>query len=103
MWVVHIVVASMLLLLGIVFTRGKGAFLIAGYNTSSKGEKGKYDEKALCRFMGKIMFSFVGCFLIMATSDLFNSMLPLGIGLVLFFCIAIFAVIYANTGDRFRK
>jgi preprotein translocase subunit SecG len=103
MWVVHIVFALMFLLLGTVFMRGKGAFLIAGYNTSSKEEKAKYNEKALCVFMGRIMFLFVVCFLIMATSDLLNSMIPLWIGLALFFCIAIFAVIYANTGNRFRK
>lgn len=31
---------------------GKGAFLIAGYNTSSKEEQEKYDEKKLCRVVG---------------------------------------------------
>ena len=103
MWIVHIVVALMFLLLGTVFMRGKGAFLIAGYNTSSKEEKAKYDEKALCRFMGKIMFSFAACFLIMATSDLLNVMVPLWTGLILFFCVAIFALIYSNTGNRFKK
>lgn len=103
MWMVHILVALMFLLLGTVFMRGKGALLIAGYNTSSKREKAKYDEKALCRFMGKIMFSYVACFLIMATSDLFKSMIPLWSGLILFFCVTIFAVIYSNTGNRFRK
>lgn len=42
---------------GTVFSLGKGAFLIAGYNTAPKREKEKYDEKALCRFMGKLMFA----------------------------------------------
>ena len=31
---------------------GKGSFLIAGYNTASKSEKERYDEKKLCRVMG---------------------------------------------------
>lgn len=31
---------------------GRGAFLIAGYNTSSQTDKAKYDEKKLCRVMG---------------------------------------------------
>ena len=53
MWVVNIVIALMFLLLGTVFMRGKGAFLIVGYNTSSKEEKAKYDEKALCRYIRK--------------------------------------------------
>ena len=41
--------------LGVLFSKGKGAFLIAGYNTASRSEKENYDEKALCRFMGKLM------------------------------------------------
>lgn len=103
MWIVNIVSALIFLMIGIIFTQGKGAFLIAGYNTSSKEEKAKYDEKALCKFMGKVMFSFVVCFLIMATSDIFNSMIPIWIGWALFLCITIFALIYSNTGNRFRK
>ena len=35
------------LILGILLWNGKGAFLIAGYNTSSKEEQSKYNEKAL--------------------------------------------------------
>lgn len=31
---------------------GKGSWLIAGYNTASKKEKEKYDEKKLCRAVG---------------------------------------------------
>ena len=34
------------------FLSGHGAFLIGGYNTASDEEKGKYDEKRLCRLMG---------------------------------------------------
>lgn len=34
---------------------GKGSFLIAGYNTASKEEKERYDEKKLCRVMGLCM------------------------------------------------
>jgi len=31
---------------------GKGSFLLAGYNTASKKEKSKYNEKRLCRVVG---------------------------------------------------
>lgn len=34
---------------------GKGAFLIAGYNTASEKEKRKYNEKKLCRTVGAYM------------------------------------------------
>lgn len=103
MWIVLIAIALMFLVFGLVFMRGKGAFLIAGYNTSSKEAKAKYDEKALCGFMGKIMFSFAACLLITAISDLINNMILQWTGIVLFFCIAVFALIYSNTGNRFRK
>lgn len=46
------ILALVFLLLSITFLMGKGSWLIAGYNTSSKEEKEKYDEKKLCRTMG---------------------------------------------------
>ena len=52
MWIANAVIAALFVLLGILFSRGKGAFLIAGYNTASAAERARYDEKALCRFMG---------------------------------------------------
>lgn len=36
----HSIVAGLLIVLGIIFFCGKGAFLIAGYNTISTEEKG---------------------------------------------------------------
>ena len=55
MLIVHLVVAGIFLVLGTVFAFGKGAFLIAGYNTASAEEKAKYDEKKLCRAVSKLM------------------------------------------------
>ena len=57
---IHCGMILLFLLLGLVFSQGKGAFLIAGYNTASQAEKAKYDEKALCRCMGKLMFALAG-------------------------------------------
>lgn len=45
-------IAVIFLIITIILISGKGAFLIAGCNTSSKAEKLKYDEKKLCRVMG---------------------------------------------------
>ncbi|MDD7794361.1 DUF3784 domain-containing protein [Clostridium sp. 'White wine YQ'] len=45
-------IVALFLVLTITFLSGKGGFLIAGYNTASKEEKAKYDEKKLCRVMG---------------------------------------------------
>ncbi len=61
MLIVHLVVAGIFLVLGTVFAFGKGAFLIAGYNTASAEEKAKYDEKKLCRAVSKLMFALAAC------------------------------------------
>ncbi|WP_426349609.1 DUF3784 domain-containing protein [Alloiococcus sp. CFN-8] len=47
--------AGIFLLITILLLSGKGAFLIAGYNTASKKEKMQYNEKKLCRVMGSGM------------------------------------------------
>ena len=46
------ILAVIFLVLSIVLLTGRGSWLIAGYNTASKEEKSKYDEKKLCRVMG---------------------------------------------------
>ena len=38
--------------MSVVLFLGKGSMLIAGYNTASKEEKAKYDEKKLGKVMG---------------------------------------------------
>ena len=47
-WVVFVILA----LMSIVLLTGRGAGLIAGYNTANKAEKSKYNEKKLCRVTG---------------------------------------------------
>lgn len=49
-FVIQFAFIALLVILGIVFSKGKGSSLIAGYNTAGPEEKKKYDEKALCRF-----------------------------------------------------
>lgn len=45
-------VGILLLVLSLVLLFGKGSWLIAGYNTSSKEEKKKYNERKLCKVTG---------------------------------------------------
>lgn len=51
-WIVVII----FFIMSVILLSGKGAFLIAGYNTKSKEEKEQYDEKKLCRAMGVTLF-----------------------------------------------
>ena len=100
---VHCGMMLVFLLLGLVFSRGKGAFLIAGYNTAPRAEKEKYDEKTLCRFMGRLMFALAGTWVPIALSALVDRMWLLWLGLGLFFAVCIGGVVYMNTGRRFEK
>lgn len=50
-WIAMVVII-IFLILSILLLSGRGSFLIAGYNTASKREKSKIDEKRLCRVMG---------------------------------------------------
>ncbi|MDR3587593.1 MAG: DUF3784 domain-containing protein [Desulfosporosinus sp.] len=94
---------ALFIVLGVVFSLGRGAFLIAGYNTSSKEEKAKYNEKALCKFMGKSNFVLAFSVFLWGLSNLVNQPILFGIGLILFIGTIIFMVIYVNTKNRFKK
>ena len=49
--IVYLLVLVLFLTFAVVLSRGKGSFLIAGYNTLSESEKAKYDEVALAKFI----------------------------------------------------
>ncbi|UTH14174.1 DUF3784 domain-containing protein [Macrococcus equipercicus] len=51
-----IIILLFLIPLAVMFSMGKGAMLIAGYNTMSKDQQNQYDEKKLCQGMGKFLF-----------------------------------------------
>ena len=53
--------------------------------------------------MGKLMFAFAGCFLILKASDILGEMWLLWLGLALFFGVGIGGVIYINTGNRLKR
>ena len=52
-WIVFVIFA----VLSIVLLSGHGSWFISGYNTASKEEKKKYDEKKLCRTMGCLLYT----------------------------------------------
>ena len=88
---------------GAVLMRGKGAFLIAGYNTSSPKEKAVYDEKALCRAVGTMMFSLAFCFLVAGIGTYFKLIALVWVGFGLFLPVVIIGLIYINTSKRLKR
>ncbi|APF28456.1 DUF3784 domain-containing protein [Clostridium botulinum] len=96
-------IIGLFILLGIILSMGKGSFLIAGFNTMSKEEKEEYDVVSLCKFMGKVMFIIAFCITLFLLSEIFKIRVLFYIGLILFFIVIIFTLIYSNTGNRFKK
>ena len=86
------------MILGAILSMGKCSFLIAGCNMMNRGQKKQYDEQALCRFMGKIMYCLAFAMLLWLASIILQSA-------SLYFLVGsiAFAVIYAGTGRRFKK
>lgn len=68
-WIIFVIFA----VFSIVLLSGHGSWFISGYNTASKEEKEKYDEKKLCRIMGIGMSIISILILIMG---LFENILP---------------------------
>lgn len=101
--ITQIIIIVLLIGIGILFSCGKGAFLIAGYNTMPKKEKAKYDVVALCKFMGKLMFLIASCVTIQLGEKVFPGFYLFAIGQFLLIVALIFALIYANTGGRFKN
>ena len=96
----RLLVSASFLVLGIVFSRGKGTSLIAGYNTASPEEKAKYDEKKLCEAMSRLMFVLAFCWLVVALSTLCQTMLLLWLGLGLFVAASIGGCMYVDRKCR---
>ena len=103
-FIIFILISLSLIGLSIPLLMGKGTGLIAGYNTMSPEEKKRYDGPALARFTGKIL-------LVMGLATL-----PYGVGIFCFglewltwvyltvvIGLSVFAAIYCNTGNRFKK
>lgn len=55
MWQINILTGIFLLILGIIIIKFKMSYLIAGYNTSSKEQKEKYDERKLVIYIGNFL------------------------------------------------
>lgn len=102
-FIINLIILIPLIILAIALSKGKGASLLAGYNTMSAEKKAQYDEVALCKFMSKIMYGLSFSIFLWALSDLLDMQILFVIGLILFTCLIILAVVYPNTGNRFKR
>ena len=89
-------------IMSIVFLQGRGAILIAGYNTMSAKEKAKYDEVALCKATGKMMLGITFSMVLIFVGEFFQiDWLPI-VGVSLMIVIIFGGVIYMYTGNRYQ-
>ena len=100
---VFLVITGLFVALGILFASGKGADLIAGYNTAAPEEKAKTDEKKLLKAMSVFMFVLAGCFFVSALSQLLHVKSLLWIGQASFAVSLVAGLVFLNKGDRFRR
>ena len=84
--VIHIIIAALLAIFGIVILAGKGDNLIAGYNTASKEEKEKVNIKRLRLVIGILMLLLGLMYYLCMKEESLSSMLAFApIALVLCF------------------
>lgn len=101
--IINLLLVIPFLIMAYMLSRGKGAFLIAGYNTMPKEGKAKYDELALCKFMSKVLYGISFSLVLFSLSELLAVPALLWVGLVGLFVLIGFTLVYTNTGNRFRK
>ncbi|MDK2915489.1 MAG: hypothetical protein PWR25_46 [Euryarchaeota archaeon] len=105
MWVANILGGTITLVIGIVIRVFNASSLIAGYNTASAAERAKYDEKALTRFAGNLL---IAASLVLLAGGLLPAAFGApdavaGASWVLFAAIIVGAIVFMNTGERFRR
>lgn len=98
---VSILLFSLFAGFGILFSSGKGAVLIAGYNTMPPEKQKRVDQTKLCKFMGYLMYALAFCTVLFFLSELLNLTWLSIVGVVLFLLILIAGWFYGNTRDRF--
>ncbi|WP_288477803.1 DUF3784 domain-containing protein [uncultured Clostridium sp.] len=104
--IAFLIAPIILIIFGMIIRTGKANFLIAGYNTASKEEKEKINEKELAKSMGNLLFILGGIELILPISKVLNlgdmKILMICVN-VLFIFVAIGGIIYMNTAKKFKR
>lgn len=102
--IISALVGGVLIIMALVLLSGRGSFLIAGYNTMPREKKETYDGQALCRFMGKILLPIGILVPLLGIDKVYFKTKYMGpVFMFITLGLSIFAIIYANTGNRFRK
>jgi hypothetical protein len=101
-WIITGAIAVPFIVMAVFLLYGKGAFLIAGYNTMSEEKRATYDEKALCRSVGRFLLILTAAMLLFPLAIQYDAMWLFYVVLIVILVLPIGFVIYMNTGNRHR-
>lgn len=105
------IITIIFLIISAVLLSGHGAFLISGYNTSTKKEKAKYDEKKLCRATGVLTLIITVLLVVMTVLSYLvetgkiaeNDLIPFIIIFAAVIIIAVGFMLYYTNTQCFKK
>ncbi|MDL2292861.1 DUF3784 domain-containing protein [Acholeplasma sp. OttesenSCG-928-E16] len=103
MLIVTIILMVVFIALAVLFYFGKGAMLIAGFNTMSEEEKKKINVKALTRFMSLLMVIQVFALIFWLLFSIFEIQPLLWVGIGIMLVSLLFGIIYVNKSKRFKN
>lgn len=101
-YIAAILFAALLIVIALLLRKGKGQWLMAGFNTMPAKKKEAYDVAAASKFVSKILMGMACCLLAFDYGWYRDSIAGIVLPWVVFGFLAIFALAYAR-GYRFRK
>ena len=97
-----IVFAIILIIIAFFLKRGKGLWLLAGFNTMSVEERNVYDMEKIGKFISKTLTGMALCLLAFDFGLYINNIIVIVFPWVVFGGIVIFTLVYINS-DKFKK
>ena len=97
-----IVFAIILIIIAFFLKRGKGLWLLAGFNTMSVEERNVYDMEKIGKFISKTLTGMALCLLVFDFGLYINNIIAIVFPWVVFGGIVIFTLVYINS-DKFKK
>lgn len=101
-YVPAILFATLLIIIALMLNRGKGQWLIAGFNTMPPEKRKEYDMTAVNKFVSRILMIMALCLLAFDYGWYKESIPLIVLAWVVFVFVTVFALMYAR-GNRFKK
>ena len=81
---------------------GKGAFLVAGFNTMPKEKQAKYNAKALTKAVGALMLLSMSSIIIIIIGIFTELVVVTILGIIFTIIVLVGGLIYINGSSRFK-